>query len=53
MVHWVAGYLGGSLEFERAVVEWSFAHARQVERDVEAFVAREPSQATRRTARKA
>jgi hypothetical protein len=53
LVPWVAAYLGGSPASDRAVVEWSFAYAQQVERDFEAFVAGEPSQSTRRKARKA
>ena len=28
LVHWVAGYLGRSAEFDHAVVDWSFAYAR-------------------------
>ena len=38
MVHWVAGYLGGSVEFDEAVVEWSFAYADQVAADFAAFI---------------
>ena len=37
-VHWVAGYLGGSVEFDRAVVDWSFAYAEQVGTDFAAFI---------------
>ena len=38
LVHWVAGYLGGSVEFDEAVVHWSFAYARQVATDFAAFI---------------
>jgi len=38
LAHWVVGYLGGSKEFERAVVDWSFAYALQVAADYAAFV---------------
>jgi uncharacterized protein (DUF2252 family) len=36
--HWVAGYLGGSAEFDQAVVDWAFAYAHQVALDFAAFV---------------
>ncbi len=36
--HWVAGYLGGSVEFDQAVVDWSFAYAEQVAADFAAFI---------------
>ncbi len=38
LVHWVAGYLGGSVEFDQAVVDWSFAYAQQVATDFAAFI---------------
>ena len=38
LVHWVAGYLGGSVEFDQAVVDWSFAYAQQVAADFAAFI---------------
>jgi uncharacterized protein (DUF2252 family) len=38
LVDWVAGYLGGSVEFDQAVVDWSFAYAEQVAMDFAAFV---------------
>jgi len=53
LVHWVAGYLGGSPEFDQAVVEWSLAYARQVALDFAAFTSGQPSAPTRRSTRKA
>jgi uncharacterized protein (DUF2252 family) len=53
LVHWVAGYLGGSPEFDQAVVDWSFAYAEQVALDFAAFNSGQPHPSTRRTARKA
>ncbi len=38
LVHWVAGYLGRSIEFDQAVVDWSFAYADQVAADFAAFI---------------
>ena len=38
LVDWVAGYLGGSAEFDEAVVDWSFAYAEQVAADYAAFI---------------
>jgi uncharacterized protein (DUF2252 family) len=53
LVHWVAGYLGGSPEYDQAVVDWSFAYAKQVALDFAAFTSGQPSKSTPRTAPKA
>lgn len=41
-LHWIAGYLGKGVGFDRAMTDWALAYADQVERDFARFVRAAP-----------